>query len=156
MRRILFPLVYIAIMCISACQPAWNRANQGQLKEDMVTLFQRFECSGSFRSVQMVGTTRIGRIIVSISQDDIDSFTKGLELIPIEDQNGIPIIFLERIADLEEIGIAGATASDIKTSGLFGRHEHLRITDHSSFEYLILVYNIKQRIAFIEVEYAYG
>jgi len=156
MRRILFPLLYATFMCISACQPAWNRVNQGQLKEDMRTLFERFGCSGSFRSVQMVGTTRIGRISVTISQDDIDSFIKGLELIPIEDQNGLPITFLKRIADLEEIGIKGATASDIRTSGLFGRHVNLRITDHSSFEYLILVYNMKRCIALIEVEYAYG
>lgn len=156
MRRVIVSLLCLAMISMIVCQPAWNRVNQGQLTEDMRTLFQRYGCSGSFRSVQMVGTTRIGRVVINITKDEIDSFIQGLELSLITDRGALPITFIKRVADLEEIGSKGITVSDIKTFGLFGRNKNLRISDHSSFDYIILVYDMKQNIAFIEVEYSYG
>ena len=157
MHTPLIRVISLTILFISGCQPAWNRVNQGQLKKDMRILLERYGCSGSFRSVAIIGTTRTGRIEIRITEEEIDKFIKGLNLQSLTNHDSFPITISKRIAELKESIVSDEPEdSDIRLFGVFGRDPSLRVSKYSSFEYLIMAYDNRKKLALIEVEYAYG
>ena len=155
-KQKVFLVLCLSAMSIVACSALWSRANVGALQTDAQTLFEQSGIQVSFQNCSMVGTTRTGFCRFFDRNGTVEEMIQAFDLEPVPFENAT-IAFID--AELE----AGCGSfpsilegSEGKLFLVSGRPQSLRLSNGSSFEYLLLLYSASSGEACVQVSYAYG